>query len=395
METAATASQLYQKVVQYTEDVFDPVTLQKMNEIIRKITLINSSLAMTGRQDRTIQFMEFPVDMTSLTLIDKDVGHIYRKGKEFAVKTMKMKNESENASKPKIAHLVNVFNSMYLQWLGIRSIPRAIAYDTRQLVMTLYGCSFDEFYHRDHTKQMKSMVPFFATKHLYHISIALKEMSLAGIVHGDIKTENCMIKSNPHSGRTEANIIDFEGIMFEKEKLASWVGTLDQATREMVNSLVDLNRANDRIFFVSEFGRLTYTPFSLAPEQNERSLTFDEMTDAYAFGIMMYEMLHPDLPLDDIENRRTQNMIDKMIRGIENEIKQLEGGTQTADVPVRIGLLRITLNCLMPKERRMSIITINDSLRTIIGNNGQNFNVFDQNEIMLYEETMKLIEPRS
>jgi tetratricopeptide (TPR) repeat protein len=104
--------------------------------------------------------------------------------------------------------------------------------------------------------------------------------SSLGIVHRDIKPSNCLLTSN------------------RLLKIADY--GLARSFSESEDAALDLT-GPDRLS-ANIYTQPGGTPYYMAPEQRHAETTLDVRTDVYAFGVMLFEMIHGrllELPLDD------------------------------------------------------------------------------------------------
>jgi serine/threonine protein kinase len=113
-----------------------------------------------------------------------------------------------------------------------------------------------------------------------------------GVIHRDLKPSNILVEL--HDGKPRPKIIDF-GVA--------------KATEQRHSELE----------MFTEFGMIIGTPEYMSPEQaNPTTLDIDTRTDIYSLGVVLYELLVGQLPIDAREMRRAG--YDAMRRKIQDEI---------------------------------------------------------------------------
>ncbi|MCA9600877.1 MAG: serine/threonine-protein kinase [Polyangiales bacterium] len=132
----------------------------------------------------------------------------------------------------------------------------------------LHGCSL-----REELESVRCITPATWCEWLHSIGEALDEAHAQGIVHGDLKPENCFLERLPN-GERRIKLLDFG--------MAKILG-LDRLTRT---------------------GEVAGTPLYMAPELILGSSDVDGRTDVYALGVMTFEALTGQRPFTERQPAR-------------------------------------------------------------------------------------------
>ena len=165
---------------------------------------------------------------------------------------------------------------------------------------------------------------------IIQVARALEYAHAHGVIHRDIKPENILVGP------------------FGEVLLLDW-GLAKVWNREGANQDITLQERDDESemeLSITQHGKLQGTVAFMSPEQVERRPTIDARTDLYSLGVVLYEILCGQLP---VQGSRADDVIHEIIHGVP-----VKPSTLTRwKVPKQLEAL--TMACLeKDPERRLS-----------------------------------------
>jgi tetratricopeptide (TPR) repeat protein len=175
--------------------------------------------------------------------------------------------------------------------------------------------------------------------------MAHANQKVPGLVHRDVKPENCMFTPDNTLKVTDFGLVK---VLAQRELVPHNVAGEQEETEELQSR-----------FFRTRVGEMGVgTMPYMAPEQFTDFANVTVAADIYSFGIMLYEMLVGKRPF---KSRKPEDFYYQHLK-----VTPLDPSTVRADIPVVLS--RLVMRCLKkkPSERYPDFVTLEEELAAIL-----------------------------